>query len=141
MNYQMQNTQHNIWNITSSQQILYSIISRVKHSTWPNKYLGSLVGCHLWGRTELDTTKATQQQQQQLSEWMDEWMKKKRIVLGKMGLVVKNLPANAGDIRDTSSIPGQGRSLGGEHGNPLQYSCLENPMDRRAIGLQKVGHN
>jgi len=45
-------------------------------------------------------------------------------------LVVKNLPANAGDIRDTGSIPGSGRSPGGGHGNPLQYSCLKNPMDR-----------
>ena len=47
-------------------------------------------------------------------------------------LVVKNLPANAGDIRDTGSIPGSRRSPGGGHGNPLQYSCLENPMDRGA---------
>ena len=46
-----------------------------------------------------------------------------------MALVVKNPPANAGDIRDVGSIPGSGRSPGGEHGNPLQYSCLENPMD------------
>ena len=44
--------------------------------------------------------------------------------------VVKNLPANAGDMRDTSLIPGSGRSPGGGHGNPLQYGCLENPMDR-----------
>ena len=43
--------------------------------------------------------------------------------------MVKNLPANAGDLRDVSSIPGSGRSPGGGHGNPLQYSCLENPMD------------
>ena len=47
-------------------------------------------------------------------------------------LVVKNSPANAGDTRDAGSIPGSGRSLGGGHGNPLQYSCLENPMDRGA---------
>ena len=47
-------------------------------------------------------------------------------------LVVKNLPANAGDIRDTGSIPASGRSPGGRHGNPLQYYCLENPMDREA---------
>ena len=46
-----------------------------------------------------------------------------------MTLVVKNLPANAGDIRDAVSIPGLGRSPGGNYGNPLQYSCLENPMD------------
>jgi len=45
-------------------------------------------------------------------------------------LVVKNLPANAGIIRDASSIPGLGRSHGGGHGNALQYSCLENRMAR-----------
>ena len=45
-------------------------------------------------------------------------------------LVVKILPANAGDIRDMGSIPGSGRYLGGRYGNPLQYSCLEKPMDR-----------
>ena len=44
----------------------------------------------------------------------------------------KNLPANAGDIRDVSSIPGSGRSPGTGNGNPLQYSCMENPMDRGA---------
>ena len=47
-------------------------------------------------------------------------------------LVVKNLPANAGDIRDMGSIPGLGRYPGVGHGNPLQYSCLGNPMDRGA---------
>ena len=47
-------------------------------------------------------------------------------------LVVKNLPAHAGDVRDTALIPGSGRSPGGGNGNPLQYSCLENPMDRGA---------
>ena len=47
-----------------------------------------------------------------------------------MVLVVKNLPANAGGIRDAGLIPGFGRSAREEHGNPLQYSCLENPMDR-----------
>ena len=45
-------------------------------------------------------------------------------------LGVRNLPANAGDIKDTGSIPGLGRSLGGGHGKSLQYSCLENPRDR-----------
>ena len=49
-----------------------------------------------------------------------------------MVLVVKNPPANAGDIRDAGLIPGLGRWPGGGHGNPLQYSCLENPMDREA---------
>ena len=50
----------------------------------------------------------------------------------QVALVVKNPPANAGDTRDKGSILGSGRSPGGGHGNPLQYSCLENPMDRRA---------
>ena len=47
-------------------------------------------------------------------------------------LVVKTLPANAGDVRDMGLIPGSGSSPGGGNGNPLQYSCLENPMDRGA---------
>ena len=50
----------------------------------------------------------------------------------QVALVVKNLPAKAGDLRDAGSIPGSGRSPREGHGNPLQYSCLENPMDRRA---------
>ena len=49
-----------------------------------------------------------------------------------MALVVKNPPANAGDIRDTGLIPGLGRSPGGGYGDPVRYSCLENPMDRGA---------
>ena len=50
----------------------------------------------------------------------------------QVALVVKNPPANAGDLRSQGSIPGLGRSPGGEHGNPLQYCCLENPVDRAA---------
>ena len=50
----------------------------------------------------------------------------------KVVLVVVNASANAGDVRNTCSIPGLRRSPGGGHGNPLQYSCLENPMDRGA---------
>ena len=46
--------------------------------------------------------------------------------------VVKNLPASAGDVRHTGSIPGSGRPPGGRHGNPLQYPCLGNPVDRGA---------
>ena len=49
-----------------------------------------------------------------------------------MALLVKNPPANAGDIGDVGSFLGLERSPGGGHGNPLQYSCLENPMDRGA---------
>ena len=61
-------------------------------------------------------------------------------------LVVKNLPTNAGDVRDTDLIPGSKRSPGGRHGNPLHYSCLENPMERgdgrlQSIGSHKIGHD
>ena len=60
--------------------------------------------------------------------------------------MVKNPPAKAGDRRDSGSIPGSVRSPGGGHGNPLQYSCLENPMDRGAwramvYRVGKNGHN
>ena len=56
-------------------------------------------------------------------------------------VVVKNLPGNAGDARDMALIPWLGRAPGGEHGNPLQYSCLENSMDRgawQAIGVCRL---
>ena len=61
-------------------------------------------------------------------------------------VVVKNMPSSAADVRDTGSIPGAGRSAGGGHGNPLQYSGLENPMDRGAWwatvhALQRVRHD
>ena len=62
--------------------------------------------------------------------------------------MVKNLPANAEDTRDLSSVSGLGRSPGGGHGNPFQYSCLENPMDRGpwqamawSIVSQRVRHH
>ena len=60
----------------------------------------------------------------------------------QVGLVVKNLPANTGQIRDTVSIAELGRSPGERHGNPLQYSCLENQMDRGAwrVGYSPWGH-
>ena len=51
----------------------------------------------------------------------------------QVALVVKNLPANAGDLRDTGLIPGSRRSPGGQHGNPLQHSCLENPHEQRSL--------
>ena len=57
--------------------------------------------------------------------------------------MVNNPPANAGDVRDVGSIPGLGRAPGGGHGNPLQYSCLENSMDRgvRWAMVHRVVHN
>ena len=54
-------------------------------------------------------------------------------------LVVKNPPANVENVRDMGSIPEWGRSPGGGHGNPLQYSCLENPMDRGACRATALG--
>ena len=54
--------------------------------------------------------------------------------------MVRNLPANAGDVRDTGSIPGSGRSPGGGNGNPLQNSCLENPWTQEPAGYSPWGH-
>ena len=63
-----------------------------------------------------------------------------------MALAVKDPPANAGDVREAGLLPGLGSSPGGGHGNPLQYSCLQNPMNRGAWwatvqGVTKVAHN
>ena len=63
-----------------------------------------------------------------------------------MAIVVKNLPNNAGEMRHLGSNPELGKAPGGGHGNPLQYSCLENPMDREArrvtvVGSQRVRHD
>ena len=55
-----------------------------------------------------------------------------------MALVVKNLPANAGDLRDLGSIAGSGRPPGGGHDNPLQYSCLENSWTEEPGSLQFI---
>ena len=58
-----------------------------------------------------------------------------------VALVVKNLPANAGDLRDSNLIPGSGRCPGGGHGNPHQYSCPENPHGQRSlVGCSPKGH-
>ena len=59
----------------------------------------------------------------------------------QVALVVKNLPADAGDIRDAGLIPGLGRSPGGGRGNPLQYSFLEDPLGQRSlVGYSPWGH-
>ena len=60
-------------------------------------------------------------------------------IASQVVLVVKKLPANARDIRNLGLIPGSGRSPGGGHGNPLQYSCLENTMEEEPGGLQSMG--
>ena len=78
---------------------------------------GSLACCSLWGLKELDTT--------EWMNWLFECLGASQVVL-----VVKNPPANARIIRDSGLTPGLGRSPGGRHDSPLQYSCLENPMDR-----------
>ena len=59
------------------------------------------------------------------------------------GPVVNNLPVNAGDTRDAGSIPGSGKTPGGRHGNPLQYSCplTEEPGGLQPMGSQRVRHN
>ena len=104
-----------------------------------------------WGRAEVivehsmveTTDRARDQLMEGLSYLMkkfrfypkgnEEWLKQQKFILtSQVALVVKNPPSNTGDIRDTGSIPGLGSSLGGGHGNPLQCSCLENPMDRGA---------
>ena len=54
--------------------------------------------------------------------------------------MVKNLPANSGDIRDSGSVPGSGRSPGGGRGNLLQYSCLENPWTEEPVHGQRTAH-
>ena len=54
-------------------------------------------------------------------------------------LVIKNLPASAGNVRETGLVPGLGGSPGGGHSNPLQYFCLKNPMDRRAWRAAVLG--
>ena len=55
--------------------------------------------------------------------------------------MVKNLPANERDAGDLSSIPGLGRFLGEGNGHPIQFSCLENPVNREAVGLQRLRHD
>ena len=83
---------------------------------WRIPGTGEPAGLPSWGRTQSDSTELTWQQQH----------------ASQVAIVVKNLSASAGDVRDTGSVSGLGRSPGGEHGNPFQYSCLKNPMGRGA---------
>ena len=89
-------------------------------SQWPNGQGTGLLSQGLWVQVPLGVVSG-QESLPQINFWASQ-----------MVLVVKNSPANVGDIRDAGSIPGLGRSPGGGNGNPLQYSCLENPMDREA---------
>ena len=87
----------------------------------------SLVGYSPWDHKESDTTEVTQQQHGGSNRGFPG------------GSVVNILPASAGDIRDTGSILGSGRSPGEGNGNPLQYPCLGNPVDRgQPGGLQSM---
>ena len=79
-------------------------------------------------------------------QWLNKIACRPHLVDSQVATVVKNPPANAGDRRDVGSIPGSGRSPGGGHDNPVQYSCLESPVDREAgrlqsIKSQRVGHD
>ena len=111
----------------------------------PGKSLGwrSLIGYSPWCSKELDTTEQLHCHfQSSLRHWIktpvslgrrdtgsDPTAAKKQFWACQLVLVVKNLPANAGDV---GSVPRLERCSGGGHGTPLQFSCLENPMDRGA---------
>ena len=79
---------------------------------------GSLACCSPWGHKESDTTEQLNNNHTHRAS--------------QAALVVKKLPASAGDVRDSGSIPGSRRSPGGGNGNPLQDSCWDNPRDREA---------
>ena len=91
----------------------------------------SLVGYRPRGHKESDTTK--QLHSLTHSEGFTRlWRKNQAKWDSQMALVIKDLPANAEDVRGAGSIPGMGRFPGGGHGNPVQYSCQKNPMYRGA---------
>ena len=91
------------------------------------------VDCHLRFRLHDTQVEAPLQTARTLPEvWCEIWGSQVYSFRGFPGGPSDNPPANPGDIRDSSLIPGSGRSPGGRHGNPLQYSCLENPMDKGA---------
>ena len=96
----------------------------------PIKTVATPVNCGGICKVNLQTTSYFLNRQTKGVPLVRLWMKVWNPGGSQMALVVKNPPANAGDIRDAGSIPGSGRSPGGGHGNPVQYSCLENPMDR-----------
>ena len=68
-----------------------------------------------------------------------QWELQASHMASQVTLVVKDSPANARDVRDAGLIPGSGRSPGGGHGNPLQYSCLKNPWTEEPARLQSIG--
>ena len=82
------------------------------------------------GQKELDMTETTEAPKHKLR---NKYFSYTLSGVSQVAVVVKNLSANAGDIRDVGLIPGSGRFPGGGQDNALQYSCLENPMDRGAM--------
>ena len=93
----------------------------------------SLAGYSPWGHKKLDTTDwATNTLISHMHIHIHIYMYMCLYLVFSGATVIKNLPANAQDVGDTSSVPGSGRSLGEGNGNPFQYSCLENFMDRGA---------
>ena len=98
---------------------------------WPGEFHGLYSP---WGRKELDTTEwlSTSSSCANATSLGTTLWEPLPCRASQVVLVVKNSPANAGDLRDVGSIRGSGRSPGGGHGNPFQYSCLENLMDRGA---------
>ena len=101
-----------------------------------------------WGKGILRPRVLTEHGNVSFTDFQSSWCQRMQVLTRYFpgGSVVKNLPANAGDLRNTGSIPGSGRSCEEGKGNPLQYSCLENPMDRESGGLQsmasqRVGHD
>ena len=111
-----------------------SHVHHVKHGCWVPEFhisqhcRGTLFLYHIW---EESWGKALVQLWPDVQLWANQPMLRDRRA-SQVVLVVKNPPANTGDRRDAGLIPGSGRSPGGGHGNPLQYSCLENPTDRGA---------
>ena len=89
----------------------------------------SAMSARYWGFTERGRKLFFHLRKGQLQQCQEEGLHKPQTWASQVALVVNDLPASAGDTRDTGSIPGWGRSPGGGYGNPLQYSCLENVMD------------
>ena len=100
----------------------------LQYSCLENPHGRSLVGYHPWGHKESDTTERLSIAQHILY-----------LKACQVALVVKNPPANSGNIRDVDSVPGSGRSPGEGHGNPLQDSCLENPWTEEPGRLWSTG--
>ena len=126
----IQSTWHNAWHIVSVQKLLATIIIKPRASWIKWRFL--LVSWNCWETKWLRTAgkNAKEQLTDNFMTFQSYWWKIKGLSSWEGfpgGSAVENLPASAGDV---GSIPGSGRSPGEGNGNPLQYSCLGNPMDR-----------